>query len=134
MAPDTDRSFKTSQNTNRLCDNLRDQRGEVCCAETRVEDTSPFLPQRALHRHEVVFPRDGSEEIPYRRKLGQAMVLGDLLGRNWRCCDEYGSYEGPVVEIEDVANVRISSSDRYWHILRIYVWRKVCHDFFHWER
>ena len=59
------------------------------------------------------------------------MVLSDLLGSNWRCCDEYGSYEGPIVEIEDIANVRISSSDRYWHILRIHVWRKVCHDRFH---
>lgn len=59
------------------------------------------------------------------------MLLSDLLGRRWRCCDEYGSYEGPIVEIEDVANERISSSDRYRYVLWVHVWRKVCHNFFH---
>lgn len=59
------------------------------------------------------------------------MLLGNLPGCRWRCCDEYGSYEGPVVEIEDVANVRISSSDRYRYVLRVHVWGKLRHDVFH---
>ena len=59
------------------------------------------------------------------------MLLSDLLGRRWRCRDEYGSYERPIVEIEDVADVRISSSDRYRYVLRVHVGGKVCHDFFH---
>ena len=59
------------------------------------------------------------------------MLLSNLLGRRGRCCDEDGSDEGPIVEIEDVANVRISSADRYRYVLRVHVWRKVCHDLFH---
>ena len=61
----------------------------------------------------------------------QAILLSDFLGSTWRCCDEYGSYERLIVQIEDVADVRISSSNCYRYVLWVHVWRKVCHDCFH---
>lgn len=59
------------------------------------------------------------------------MFLSDLLRRGGRCCDEHGSYERPVVDIEDVADMRISPSDRYWYVLRVHIWGQICHYLFH---
>ena len=62
------------------------------------------------------------------------MFLRNLPSRRRRCCNENGSYKWPIVDIEDVAYVRVSSSDGYWHVLRIHIWRKVGHDFFYGDK